>query len=166
MSALAQVSQLEIMLRFEISQEHQPYARMILAQASERVRIAAKQPGWIAQGETPSLGQSVVPQVAEDIVLWVAKRAYTDPGNLQRRTSGPVSETFFENGVRGLELSESELAALGGMAPGGRSTGLWVQPVGGGTFTDRYIGIRDVSVGAESIYFHPIDEGAFGPVLP
>ena len=98
------------------------YTDIITASASEVVRDAAGRPHW---GVDPLEGAEVAaPARARIIALWLAKRAWLDVGNLQRRTAGPISDTFFEGGVRGLGLEEDERAWLEGQRPGGGS-GLW-----------------------------------------
>ena len=77
------------------------YARMMISQASNAVRDAALQSGWVrlTEGSEPGVGQAEVPTTAQDITLWVATRAYTNPRNLERRTAGPISETLDRKSV-------------------------------------------------------------------
>lgn len=106
-----------------------PYATMILSQASNTVRAAARRPGWVrlTDGTLPGPGQIEAPQDAQDITAHVAARAYSNPRNLERRTAGPVSETFRDNGVVGLGLTEDEKGRLALLGP--TSGGFWVQPL-------------------------------------
>lgn len=123
MSALNTIPNLALLLRTTIDPSD-GYAELILEQASNSVRDYMRQPGWVT-ADPPGDGQTVAPQVARDVTLWVAARAYTNPKNLERRTAGPISETFRDVGVLGVELTESEKERLG--TPAGRSSnGLWV----------------------------------------
>lgn len=107
------------------------YTQMVISQASNAVRDAARQPGWVRledAGDELGPGQSEVAPTAQDIVAQLAMRVWTNPRNLERRTSGPVSETFRDSGVYGLELTAAEAERLKGLRPGGGG-GLWVQPL-------------------------------------
>jgi hypothetical protein len=100
-----------------------PYTDIITESASQIVRDTAGRPHW---GVDPLEGEEVAaPPRARIIALWLAKRAWLDTGNLQRRTAGPISDTFFENGIRGLNLEAAELDWLESQRPGGNS-GLWM----------------------------------------
>ena len=79
-----------------------PYTDVITESASQIVRDTARRPSW---GVDP-LGEGEVsaPPRARIIALWLAKRAWLNTGNLQRRTAGPISDTFFDTGIRGLGL--------------------------------------------------------------
>ena len=128
---LITVRELEILLRKpEGSLKDDAYTALIIDAASGIVRDAASRQEWAwpeaAEGET------LAPTRARTTALWLAKRAWEHKGNLQRRTAGPISDTYFENGPAALELTDVEREYLEGQRPGGRRSGLWVQGVGGG----------------------------------
>lgn len=127
MSALSSVKALATLLKVTIDDDD-PYARLILEQASTSVRDAAGQPGWTLSPDPLVLSESLPPQAAIDITLWVAQRAYTNPRNLSRRGSGPISEAFADIGVYGVELTDGELARIKG-ASGAKKGGLWALPI-------------------------------------
>lgn len=133
MSTLVPVVDLAKLLKITIAPDDS-YANMIVEQASNAVRDAARHPEWVLSA--PQTGEALAPQTARDIALWVARRAYTHPGNLSRRTAGPISESYFENGVEALELTESELKRLNFLV-GSSTGGLWVQPISSG-YVGRY----------------------------
>lgn len=93
-----------------------PYSELIAEAASEAVRSAAGRPLW---GADPLEGEEVeAPARARFIALWVASRAWDDRARtLQRRTSGPISETYFEQTVQGLALTVEEQAWLESQRP-------------------------------------------------
>lgn len=100
-----------------------PYTDIITESASQIVRDTAGRSSW---GVDPlGEGETAAPPRARITALWLAKRAWLDTGNLQRRTAGPISDTFFESGVRGLDLTDAEREWLEGQRPGGNS-GLWM----------------------------------------
>lgn len=105
------------------------YTRFIIEAASDLVRETAGMPGWVA--ETPGPGQSRAPARARQIATLVAARAWGDSGNLQTRASGPVRETYFENGIRGLVLDQGDRDWLEGHK-GGTGNGMWILRVGAG----------------------------------
>lgn len=138
-SGLISVEELARLLRITIPSQDS-YARMIIEQASNRVREVASQPGWVRvdEGSTPGVGQTLAPATAHDVTLWISQRAYTNPKNLERRTSGPVSETFRDSGVYGIEPTDDERSRLVKLSPSGGS-GLWVQPLDYGEDDDPVI---------------------------
>jgi hypothetical protein len=103
-----------------------PYTELIAETASEKVRSVAEQPNWVDPDATPTGEQVKAPSRARLVALWLARQAWQDPGNLQRRTAGPISETFFESGVRGLGLGDDEKEWLESQRPSGGSNGMWV----------------------------------------
>lgn len=134
MSALATVSELAVLLKTNVD-SGDPYAKMMLEQASTLVRDHALQPGWVLALSDPAvLGEILAPGAAHDITLWAAQRAYTNPRNLSRRTAGPISESFFENGIYGLELTDGEKARIDALPGVNKPTksGVWVQPIDAG----------------------------------
>lgn len=150
--------ELEILLRRpEGSLANDEYTRIIIDAATGIVRDAAGRQDWAWPDVDIALGERLAPSRARTITLWLAKRAWEDRGNLQRRTAGPISETYFENGPAGLELTPSELEYLQGQALGGRRSGLWVQGVGaGGRASD------DIYLPGDRPYSDPIlmDDGS------
>lgn len=137
MAALATVSKLKVLLRKPDLPASDEYATMMLEQASRAVRFEAR-PGslaWVLENPDTDAGQILVPDEAQDITLWVAFRAFTNPRNLERRTAGPVSETFRDTGIYGLALTDDEKERLAELTTGdsGHSRRLWTQPVGAGT---------------------------------
>lgn len=149
MSALTTVTRLAGGLRTGISAED-GYADMIINQASNAVRDYTGQQGWVLAN--PSTGETVAPQTAQDVTLWVAMRAYTNPLNMERRTAGPISHTFRDSGVYGVELTENEKERLKPLAATTRSNGLWVQPTGARSRPER-VYLADPAPGATSILF-------------
>lgn len=163
---LASLEELATLLKAEIPTDD-PYALMMLAQASQAVRDAAGQPGWVLRtggDPLPELppGTSDAPLTAQHITLWVAQRAYLDPRNRSRRTSGPISESFFENGVYGLDLTEGEKARLEPLSANAGG-GLWTIRTG----SDQRVPpvyLADVRPGSDPIlYAGPEYAWAFTP---
>jgi hypothetical protein len=99
------------------------YTELMMRAASDKVRSVANQPRW--ELEITSLDDVLAPTRAGFIALWLAKRAWEDKGNLIRRTAGPISSTFSEDGVRGLQLEDDEREWLEGHGPDGGS-GVWI----------------------------------------
>lgn len=100
------------------------YTELVMRRASNVVRSTAEQPAWV--GSDPVAPQELAPWRAREIALTLAKQAWEDRGNLQRRTAGPVSHTFFEGGLRGLELSKDDKEWLLRQRPGGGNNGMWI----------------------------------------
>lgn len=162
---LATVAELGILVKQLSLAENDPYATMILSQASQAVRDKGSA-GWVRledpEVDEPGPGQTEAPQTAHDITLQVARRAYLDRGNLARRTTGPMSETFFENGVYGLDLTEDEIDRLGKIS-GASTGGLWVQPTGDDSKHNPII-LPDERAGSDPIlYAGPEWAWAFEP---
>lgn len=135
---LASVSDLATLLRITIP-DGDLYSAMIVQQASNAVRDEARQPDWVrreAPDDVLAVGQVEAPEAARDITLWVASRAHADPRNRSRRTSGPISESFFENGVYGLELKPDEIARLDTLRPVQARNGLWTLPITHGPYAN------------------------------
>ncbi len=131
MATLVTVQELAVLLKTTIAADD-PYATMMVEQASSVVREYARMPGWVRNLSDPAVdGEIVAPQGARDVALWVASRAYLNPTNMSRRTAGPISESF-ENGLWALELTPDEKTRLDGLTGGARTGGLWVQPIDGG----------------------------------
>lgn len=127
MSLLVDVADLERLLkRPEGSLVGDEYTDLIMQAASAVVRDTAEQPNWVLEvvADPPDV---LVPARGRFIALYLAKRAWLDQGNLARRTAGPISLSFREDGVYGLNLEPSELEWLQGHRPGG----------GGGIFIMR-----------------------------
>lgn len=166
-SRLTSVEELRTLLRLPSLEADDPYALMILAQASNRVREAAKQPGWVVwDGDglpptEPGAGQTWAPETAKEITLWVAYRAFTNPKNLERRTSGPISETF-RNGVGGLELTADEEKRLNALT-GSSTNGLWSLPMTGGQQEERMLTVPVIMYDGKTFPgargFHIADNG-------
>lgn len=117
MGLLVDVDELTSLLKMPPdSLDEDEYTRLIMEAASAKVRDVAGHPEWELD---------TIPTRGRFIALWLAKRAWEDPGNLQRRTSGPISDTFFENGVRGLTLEDDEREWLEGQQPGGANS-TWI----------------------------------------
>jgi hypothetical protein len=111
MSLLVKVEELELLLKVpEGTLANDDYTDLMMRAASDLVRETAKQPDWTLE---------TAPTRAVFIATWVAKRAWEDRGNLVRRTAGPISQTFSEDGIRGLALTQEERDWLLGMRPGG-----------------------------------------------
>jgi hypothetical protein len=139
MAALATVSKLKILVKKPELPASDPYAQMMLDQATRAVRFEGKPASlyWSLEPDE-DLDQVEVPEDVVDIVLWVAARAFLNPRNLERRTAGPVSETFRDVGIYGLELTDQEKQRVADLAAGdnSHSRGLWTQPVGAGKLTE------------------------------
>jgi len=124
MSLLVDVADLETLLKKPAgSLANDNYATLMMEAATAVVRDTAQQPNWVLEKVNPD--DVVAPARAGIIALWLAKRAYEDQGNLTRRTAGPLSLSFREDGVFGLNLEPAELEWLQGHRPGGGS-GIWV----------------------------------------
>lgn len=163
---LVTIPELATLLRTTIDEDND-YAKLIVAQASNAVRDEAGQPGWLRTlnpSDTIPEGYGEAPFTARDIASWVAQRAFTDPRNRSRITSGPISDTFFENGVYGLDLTDGEKNRLAAYHPdAGQNTGLWVQPIGAGTRAEPVL-LADVRPGSDPlIYADPEWAWAFTP---
>lgn len=129
MAPLVVLSELEALLKLpDGTLMDDEYTRIIMDAASDLVRETAEQPNWVLTAS--GSGDALAPTRARFIALWLAKRAWEDKGNLSRRTAGPISQTFSEDGVRGLELTEDERGWLEGHQPDG----------GSGTFVLRHYG--------------------------
>lgn len=104
------------------------YTVQIARMASEKVRSIAEQPNWVDPGKDPLVGVEVhAPWRASDIAVMLAKQAWQDRGNLQRRTAGPISQTFDTTAaVRGLDLAPEDRDWLRSQKPAGNNNGLWV----------------------------------------
>jgi hypothetical protein len=128
--------------------------------ADDLVKTTAEHPEWVGElSDPPEEGEVLAPLRARNIAAIVAKRAWMDADNLQRRTSGPISDTFFESDLHALELTDDERSYLQGQAPSGRSTGLWVQPVGNSQ-SSQAVYLPDSWPGADSVY---MDDGSYPP---
>jgi hypothetical protein len=130
MSLLVDVAELEVLLKQEAGTlSNDEYTTLIMEGASAVVRDTAGQPNWVL--EVVSAPPDVLaPARARFIALYLAKRAWEDEGNLSRRTTGPISFTFREDGVYGLNLEPAEREWLVGHRPDG----------GGGIFIMRHRG--------------------------
>ena len=148
---LISVAELGKILKIELANSD-PYARMIITQASNAVRDETGQTGWV--GSDPGPGQTVAPTAAHDVTLWVAARAFTNPRNLERRTAGPISETFRDTGLFGVELTENEKARLVPHSSDDKvsSNGLWVQPTGRSSAPQR-VYLADPAPGSTAILY-------------
>lgn len=130
MTLLVDVAELEQLLKQPAgSLVGDSYTELIMEGASAVVRDTAEQPNWVLEvvNDPPDV---LVPARARFIALYLAKRAWEDEGNLSRRTSGPISFSFREDGVYGLNLEPAELEWLQGHRPDG----------GGGIFIMRHYG--------------------------
>lgn len=82
----------------------------------------------LRQHGDPTWEAATVPARARDIGYVVAKDYYLNPGLLRSETTGPITETRAEAVLRGLELSDvqiAELQQLAGANPGAEVDGLW-----------------------------------------
>jgi hypothetical protein len=121
---LVDIAQLTTLLKQEEgSLDDDPYTALMIEAASAVVRDEGN-PDWTLE---------TIPSRGRFIALYLARRAWEDPGNLSRRTAGPLSESFFENGVKGLDLTEAEREWLDGKKPGGGSDGTWIMKVRSGS---------------------------------
>lgn len=142
------------------------YAKLIISQASNAVRHAgvkagiAEAAGWVTATEPdePGTGQVQRPDVARDVALWVASRAYVNPKNLERRTSGPISETFRDSGVYGVELTDDERDRIGTLAGTSSTGGLWVQPISYGTEVVPILAPSDMPIPGDSFVLGDSDD--------
>lgn len=129
MRDLVSVRDLGYALRLPLDSDD-PYTLLMIGQASNAVRDFTGHQEWV--GSEPGVNEEVAPATARDVALWVALRAHRNPLNLERRTAGPISETFRDSGVFGAELTAAEEARLRNaeLVSRGSTGGLWVQPVG------------------------------------
>lgn len=124
MASLVKLDELEVLLKLPPNTlVDDKYTDLMMRAASNLVRETANQPHWELVVAGPD--DVLAPTRAGFIALYLAKRAWQDTGNLQRRTAGPISQTFSEDEVRGLELTDAEREELEGRRPGG-SSGSWV----------------------------------------
>lgn len=135
MSLLVDIEELTALLRMPEGSlvdgsDIDPYTLLMMEGASEVVRDVAEQPDWTLE---------TIPARGRIIALWLARRAWEDEGNLARRTSGPISQSFREDGVYGLNLEPAELEWLQGHRPDGDS-GLFIMRNLGGTRGRRPFG--------------------------
>lgn len=164
MASLVPVSVLRTLLKLDATAlpDADPYANLILEQASDHVRAAAGQPLWVAPSDPATANDA--PRVALTITAWLAYRVFQNPTNLSRRTSGPISESYFDNGLVGLELTAAERDALGAYA--GSSGGLWIQPLYSAETVSTSVFLFDNKAGdidgSSILYADDIDAGAFG----
>lgn len=86
-----------------------PFALAVMGQASNLVRGAAKQLTW---GEVVDGVLVPVPARAKDIAVQVAARVFTNPRMLERRGSGPITETFAQEMLTGMALRPVEQEEL------------------------------------------------------
>lgn len=168
-TSLVPVAVLRVLLKKTAEElpDNDPYATLILEQASDAVRDAAKQPTWAytPEGDTPPEDSTPVPRSAAHIAAWLAYRVYTNPQNLQRKTTGPISHTFFDTGLVGMELTKAERDTLEDLRPDATSSsGLWIQPLNAGDTVSTAIFLWDdwIPPGDAILYADPIDAGAFG----
>lgn len=139
MSLLVDVTELERLLkRPEGSLANDEYTQLIMEAASAVVRDTAQQPNWelTVSSDPPDV---LIPARGRFIALYLAKRAWLDQGNLSRRTSGPISQSFREDGVYGLNLEPAELEWLNGHRPDGDS-GIFIMRHYGTTASRRPFG--------------------------
>lgn len=130
-SPLVDIAELTTLLKKEPnSLDDDDYTDLMIDGASAIVRDEGD-PNWVLTGSGPD--DVVIPARGRFIALYLAARAWNDPGNLSRRTAGPLSESFFEDGVRGLNLTEAEQAWLDGKKPGGGGDSTWVMRIGSGS---------------------------------
>lgn len=106
------------------SLEGNAYADVMTQGASEVVRNAAFRPTWGA--EPLAVGETLAPPRARIIALHLAAQAFQDRGNLRRRTAGPISETFAEDGAHGFDLGPGDMAWLEGQRPVAQTGDQWV----------------------------------------
>lgn len=111
------------------------YTDYIMEAAEDMVREVGGHPlepghiGWV--GSDPTDGQAIAPRRVVTIATELAARAWGESRNLQTKAAGPVRETYFENGIRGLELTDSERETLESYSPE-VSGGMWVLRIGAG----------------------------------
>lgn len=103
-----------------------PYTEFMIEQAEALVRSESSHEDWV--GEVTASGQTAAPPRARIIATQLAAKGWSDKGNLARRTSGPVSESFHPGGF---DFSEADLDWLHKQAPGGGS-GLSFLRIGAG----------------------------------
>lgn len=159
MSPLTTVSQLRTLLKLPNLSLADPYAVLMVNQASTRVREAGLE-AWTIDNPLPE-GGVAAPQGARDVALWVAYRAYTNPKNLSRRSVGPISDAFQDSGVFGVDLTPAELARLEKLANAGsgRSGGLWIQPLDTGEAEGMLTVPSDMPIPGDPFYI--ADTGQF-----
>lgn len=121
---LATQDELAIVLREEIPAELDDFSLLVLEQASDAVREAAKQPDWTI---------TTAPSTARRIALWVAKRTYQNPEHELATGIGPLSSRVTDQQAAGVTLTADEEEALAAFWPadavGADAGQLWVQPI-------------------------------------
>lgn len=126
-----------------IPEDARDFASYVLEAASEKVRLAAAQPGWTADS---------VPRRAKQIAWHLAARTYLNPDSvLAEGGVGPLGgDRTVEDMARALHLTSAEAEELALLAPEGSTAagggGLWIQPIDGGTqVSDGTIYLTDSS---------------------
>jgi hypothetical protein len=155
-SPLATVSQLRLLLKLPNLSLADPYATMMVNQASTAVREAGLST-WTIDDPVPT-GMVIAPQGARDVALWVAYRAYTNPKNLSRRGVGPISEAFQDTGIFGVELTPTEQARIEKLAGAGRSGGLWIQPLDTGRTGTMLTVPSDMVIAGDPFYIADVGQ--------
>lgn len=142
------------------------YTDYIMEAAEDLVRQAAGhrldvpgEIGWV--GSDPLVSQALAPRRARSIATEVAARAWGESRNLQTQAAGPIRETYFENGIRGLDLTDRERADLEEMNPH-QSSGLWVLRVGAGSRRRRPVTGDDIVAPGGEIMAGPDMDYAYG----
>jgi hypothetical protein len=110
------------------SLDEDAYSLFWVAAADDIVKTTAGHPEWV--GAEPGPGEVVAPLRARNIATLLAKRAWLDQDNLQRRTSGPISDTFFESDLSALELTDAERNWLEAQSDDDDPDALWVLGIG------------------------------------
>lgn len=133
------------------------FTTQILEAASEKVRLAARQPTWTRE---------TAPIRARQIAWHLAGRSYANPGSLSRENIGPLGESRVEDLARALHLTAAEEVELEALAPAGAipmpgQGTLWVQPLRLETPLDD----GDIIISG-MVYAHPDDAFAFTPLEP
>ena len=130
-SPLVDIAELTTLLKKSAgSLDTDEYTALMIEGASAIVRDEGNS-NWVLTATGPD--DVVIPARGRFIALYLAERAWSDTRNLARRTSGPISESFHEDGVTGLVLTEAELDWLEGHSPGGNSDGTWIMRINPGS---------------------------------
>lgn len=107
-------------------------ALKVIDQASFLVNEAAGRLSapWSLDSADPEL---LPPQKAIIIAEQLAFRVYSNPTVLERRSVGPLAESFADAVLTGMALRPDEIEALNALSPNPKSTGpsVWVQPITG-----------------------------------
>jgi hypothetical protein len=99
-----------------------PFAAEVREKVSDYVRSVA--------GQTRATWTvATLPYDARVIVLWMAKRTYSNPDQVVQESVGPLSERRLDEAAMGMALTESERETLEGYKSSGAGGGLYTMSI-------------------------------------